>query len=92
MNDTNFVNPLFSDTMAQTLFHRKIWLTLGCPRIDDLGGKIHRELQLDSRLYEFKKNFLLATIAENIFKAHQSMIAYGRNELEYQALNIEQPP
>ena len=87
----SFVDPLFDAGQIRQLFHRKIWLTLGCPRIDDVGAKVHRELGLDSRVQEFKRSLLSCTLVENIFKAHQAMLAYGQSKLEYQTLSVETP-
>ena len=70
LNDQNFVNSLFDEAQVRQLYHRKIWLTLGCPRIDDIGGKVHRELGLDSRISEFKRGLLTETLIEGIFKTH----------------------
>lgn len=70
LSDTQFMSALFDDGEVLTLFHRKIWLSLGCPRIDDIGGKIHRELSLDSRLTHFKRTLLSSILLDNIFKAH----------------------
>ena len=75
----------------RTLYHRKIWLTVGCPRIDDIGGKIHRELELDSRICDFKRNLITDTLVGGIFKTHQAMLAYGQSKLEYQAISIDLP-
>jgi len=73
---------LFDDGQAKLLFHRKIWLTLGCPRIDDIGGKVHNELGLDSRVHDFKRHLLVSTLADNIFRVHQAMLTYGTNQPE----------
>ena len=48
--NSDYLNSLFDDAVCRELFHRKIWLTLGCPRIDDIGGKIHNEFGLESRV------------------------------------------
>ena len=47
---SDYLNSLFDEAVCRELFHRKIWLTLGCPRIDDIGGKIHNEFGLESRV------------------------------------------
>ena len=91
MGSLDFLNTVFDDAQITKLYHRKIWLSLGCPRIDDVGEKIHRELGLDSRIHEFKRGLLSNMLVDNIFKTHQTMLAYGQSKLDYQNLNVDIP-
>ena len=91
LGNQSFLNSLFDEQQIRQLYHRKIWLTLGCPRIDDIGGKVHRELDLNWRINDFKRSLLTDTLIEDIFKTHQALLAYGESKLEYQNLSIELP-
>ena len=79
LGNSQFFACLFEEEEIRRLFHRKIWLTLGCPRIDDIGEKVHRELTLDSRVYEFKRSLLCSVLVDNIFKTHNAMLAYAES-------------
>lgn len=78
-----FVDSLFDESHVRQLFHRKVWITLGCPGIDDIGGKVHRELGLATRINDFKRSLLTDTLVEGIFKTHQAMLAYGQSRPDY---------
>ena len=52
---------------------------------------MHRELDLNSRINDFKRSLLTDTLIEDIFKTHQALLAYGESKLEYQSLSIEVP-
>ena len=83
LGNQSFLNSLFDEQQIRQLYHRKIWLTLGCPRIDDIGGKVHRELDLNWRINDFKRSLLTDTLIEDIFKTHQALLAYGESKHEY---------
>lgn len=70
INDHNFLGSIFHEDNVRQLYHRRIWLILGCPRIDDIGGKVHGELGLDLRLKDFKRNLLCSTLIDSVFKTH----------------------
>ena len=64
---------------------------MGCPRIDDIGGKVHNELNLDSRLHDFKRDLLVSTLHDCVFKVHQAMLAYALTQPEVQGLSVVLP-
>jgi len=60
--------------------------------MDDIGGKVYRELDLQSRISEFKRGLLTDTLIEGIFKTHQAMLAYCQSKMEYQTIQVERLP
>jgi len=70
------------------LYRRKIWLALEQPNVDNIGGRLIEDIGIQGRITQFKKQWLNQVLFENIYKAHQAMLAYGRSSLEYQDIQL----
>ena len=70
LQEEGFIASIMKEETVVDLYRRKIWLALDSPNVDNIGGRLVEDIGLQSRITQFKKQWLSQVLFDNVYKTH----------------------
>ena len=89
IEDEAYLKEAFVDSVFENLYMHEVWVMLDRPNVDDIAGRLVKEIGMEARLTQFKKRWIDQVLFQNLFKTHQAMLAYGKSSMELQDISLK---
>ena len=65
-----YLQSALPEEVFENLYMHEVWVMLDKPNVDDVAGRLVKEVGMQSRISQFRKRWLEQVLFQNVFKTH----------------------